>query len=176
MDHCPIVIHVPMNLEKIVKPFQFLNYMCDLDGFLEVVNKAWSDQWYGNPMAILCRRLKCVKQELVILNKNRGNAHSNVKTTRAKLKEVQDSLASSPTDQDFLTEEHIIVKNLEKFLLEEEALLLQKSRVKWLQCGDGNNSFFYNQTKANWNRNKIMAIENEEGNIVFGQSCSQLFR
>lgn len=49
--------------------------------------------------------------------------------------------------------------------------MLQKSRTKWLSLGDGNNSFFFNQTKANWNTNKIMALENSEGDIVFGQKA-----
>lgn len=40
--------------------------------------------------------------------------------------------------------------------------------MKWLHCGDGNNSYFFNRTKANWNVNKILAIEDEDGVMVSG--------
>lgn len=62
-------------------------------------------------------------------------------------------------------------KFLEDSLVKEESLLLQKSRTKWLNFEDGNNSFFFNQTKANWNRNKILAIENSEGTMTFGHKA-----
>ena len=52
----------------------------------------------------------------------------------------------------------------------EEQLLLQKSRIKWLSLGDGNNSFFFNQVKSNWHHNKIQTINNRDGIRVFGQS------
>lgn len=33
----------------------------------------------------------------------------------------------------------------------------------------------FNKVKANWNHNKILALENKEGDIVFGQaSVSQI--
>lgn len=58
-------------------------------------------------------------------------------------------------------------KRLEGALLEEEALLLQISRVQWLKLGDGNKKCFLNQTKSNWGK-KILVVENDQGNVVFG--------
>ena len=49
-------------------------------------------------------------------------------------------------------------------------MLLQKSRIKWLNLGDGNNSFFFNQVKSNWHHNKIQTIKNKDGDQVFGHS------
>lgn len=53
--------------------------------------------------------------------------------------------------------------------MEEERLFSQKSRVQWLEKGDGNNRFFFNQCKANWNSNKILAIHDSSGNLFWGQ-------
>lgn len=59
---------------------------------------------------------------------------------------------------------------INKALAKEEDLLLQKSRIKWMQKGDGKNNFFFNQIKSNWNRNKVMAIENKKSTVVHDQS------
>ena len=57
----------------------------------------------------------------------------------------------------------------------KKKILRQKSRIQWLKQGDGNNSFFYNQTKANWNRNKIISIKNSVGEFVQGhENISQV--
>lgn len=40
MDHCPLILTVPMELERYFKPFQFFNFMIDLNGFLETVSKS----------------------------------------------------------------------------------------------------------------------------------------
>ena len=68
-------------------------------------------------------------------------------------------------------EEKTTVLALEHALKIEEQLLLQKYITKWLSLGDGNNSFFFNQVKANWHHNKILAIQNGQGNLVTGQSA-----
>lgn len=67
---------VPMLLEKITKSFHFFKFMCDLDGFQEVVRVAWKEAWYGDPMTIHSRKLKNIKVALVKLNKTHGNLHS----------------------------------------------------------------------------------------------------
>lgn len=171
MDHCPLVFSTPMQLERFSKPFQFYNFMTDLDGFAEAVSSAWSGEWFGDPMAILVRRLQVTKKSLVGLNKKHGNVRANVQLARMKLVDIQDRMRPlTCTHPNLLIEERLAAKILETALLEEEAFLLQKSRVKWLQSGNGNNNFFFNQVKANWNHNKILALENCEGQIEFGQA------
>ncbi|XP_074342467.1 uncharacterized protein LOC141680033 [Apium graveolens] len=125
----PVISKNSLRRAHFAKSFQYFNFMSDLDNFRETVASAWNEPWFGDPMAILCRKLKCVKGALVTLNKRHGNLHSR-----------------------------------------EEALLRQKSRVNWLHLGDGNNRFFHNQVKSNWNRDKILAIENKEGAMVFGHN------
>lgn len=47
----------------------------------------------------------------------------------------------------------------------EEAYWQQKSRVKWLECGDRNTSFFHQITIQRRALNKIIRIKDESGNV-----------
>ena len=73
-------------------------------------------------------------------------------------------------NSNLLIQEVSAAKNLSKMLEDEESLLKQKSRNTWLKLGDGNNSFFFNQTKNHWNRNKKISIKNEMGEVIHGHS------
>lgn len=53
--------------------------------------------------------------------------------------------------------------NLRDALLQEEAFFKQKSRINWLEKGDGNNGFFFNSCKNRWNCNKILSLNDENG-------------
>lgn len=168
MDHSPIIMQIPTTIEKIKKAFQFFNFMFDLAGFEAAITKAWSTRMYGDPMAILCRKLKLVKGELIALNKSKGNIHVAVNEARALLHSIQNNLKGSLGNTDLLLEEQSAVDNLDSLLEQEESLLSQKARCRWLQLGDGNNAFFFNQTKANWTRNKMLAIKDKDGILVNG--------
>lgn len=39
-----------------------------------------------------------------------------------------------------------------------------------MKSGDGNNKFFFNQVKMNWNQNKVLSILNSKGDLVHGHS------
>lgn len=78
MDHNPLMLNVPMILERFSKPFQFFNFMIELPDFMPLVEKAWTTRCFGDPLGVLCKKLKLVKSALVQLNKEHGNLHSNV--------------------------------------------------------------------------------------------------
>lgn len=175
MDHCPLVVHTPMQLDKVHKPFQYFKFMSTLPSFYATVEKAWNTSWYGDPMAVLNRKLKDVKQALIQLNKDNGNVHSNVTQSKANLFLIQDRLRQDPHNPALLDQQKSLALALENHLLQEEVLDLQKSRVTWLAQGDGNNSFFHSQVRANWNSNKILAIKEKNGNMVSGHTqCSRV--
>ena len=142
--------------------------MLDWDGFMDTVASVWNSPLYGNPMAILCRKLQLVKSKIKELNRNTGNVHIIVESARNDLQNIQKDLADDLSNSHLLLLEVSAVSNLNKALENEENFLLQKSRIQWLKQGDGNNSFFFNQTKANWNRNKILTIKNSNGDFVQG--------
>ncbi|XP_074377805.1 uncharacterized protein LOC141719332 [Apium graveolens] len=127
--------------------FQFFNHMLYLPDFPDVIAKVWSQPLYGEPMAILYRKLKLVRLAFSDLNRKHGNLHFSVNKARVELAVIQDRMA----------------------LLQEEKLRMQKSRVRWLDKGDGNNRFFFNQCKETWNYSKVQSIQDSQGNLVRGQ-------
>lgn len=54
-------------------------------------------------------------------------------------------------------------------LLPEELLWHQKSRNKWLKCGDGNTKFFCTSTLVRRRRNRIESMVDSEGRRVEGR-------
>lgn len=136
---------------------------------------AWSEPISGDPMNIFCKKMKKVKKALVDLNKIHGNVYSSVMTARESLHNFQLQLSNNPDNVPLLKDEEIAIKHLEKCILEEEAMLLQKSRMNCLCHGDGNSRFFFNQIKSNWNRNKILALTNDSGELHYGfQNVSKI--
>lgn len=52
----------------------------------------------------------------------------------------------------------------------EEIFWHQKSRVKWIKCGDLNTHFFHITTLVHRHRNQILRLKNDDGVWVSGQS------
>ncbi|XP_074351412.1 uncharacterized protein LOC141690518 [Apium graveolens] len=168
MDHNALLFEEPIQLQKIGKPFQFFNYMIDVPGFQDSVEKAWSLSCSGSCYAKFAHKLKELKVLLRQLNKAHDNVSSNMLVTQANLEQLQVNMLNNQ-DSSLLSEEKNLINILNLALAEEESLYLQKSRVRWMGLGDGNNSFFHQQCKAHWNRNKILVLENDSGNMVHGQ-------
>ncbi|KAL8122725.1 hypothetical protein AgCh_010922 [Apium graveolens] len=168
MDHNALLYIEPMQLQRFGKPFQFFNFMIEVPGFYDVVAKAWSKPCTGNSYARFACKLKELKVLLRQFNKDHGNVSSNVLTARAILEEFQLNMLNTE-DASLLFVENNLIKDLNLALAEEESLFFQKSRVKWMGIGDGNNSFFYQQCKAHWNRNKILVLQDASGAMVHGQ-------
>ncbi|XP_074363455.1 uncharacterized protein LOC141703993 [Apium graveolens] len=148
MDHNPLLFVEPMQLRKFGKPFQFFNYMIEIPGFLDIVSFAWSTHCLGSPIAQFHARLRHTKVLLRKFNRDHGNIHNNVQHARGNLEEFQASFGST-VDQSRIIEEQDLISKLNVALAQEESLLLQKARVRWLHLGDNNNSFFHQQCKVN---------------------------
>ena len=168
MDHCPMLLSVPVKTEKVRKCFQFFNYMLDWEGFKDMVAEVWNSPLYGNPISILCRRLQLVKQQIKNTHLKHGNLHQNVEDARSELYNIQQELRTDPLNSSNLLKEVTVVSKVNYSMEEEEKFLMQKSRVQWLKKRDGNNSYFFNQIKANWNNNKIKSLKNADGVFMQG--------
>lgn len=62
--------------------------MCNLEEYQDIIKETWQEQWFGDPMAILCKKLRQAKQALIGLNKRNGNVHSNVDIARKELHDL----------------------------------------------------------------------------------------
>lgn len=174
MDHNPLVFEEPMQLQKFGKPFQFFNFMIDNLGFLDLVACAWTLECNGSLMTQFLAKLKHTKLILHDLNKANGNIQSNVQLAHAHLVDFQDKLKCT-TDPSLLIQEKDLIAKLNTALALEESLLLQKARIRWMHLGDGNNSFFHQQCRVNWNHNKILMLEDANGELTHGQyTCANV--
>lgn len=96
--------------------------MTELAGFKDTGTEAWNQQWFGDPIGILCRKLKLVKGALVKLNKLQGNAHTNVQEARTLLHNIEELLVADNNNTDLLQKEKVASSDLEKLLKIEEDL------------------------------------------------------
>ena len=166
-DHSPIGILLGLHVEKVHKPFQFFNHLIYHRDFLEVVRSAWNIEVAGNPWFILTSKLKSVKVALRRLNSLNGNLQEIVLTARNNLLSFQENLPLIPSSSQ-LQDEKTLIDAFNKALLDEELFLKQKSRVKWLKCGDANNGFFFKSCRNRWNQNKILQITDDNGVSISG--------
>ncbi|XP_074356278.1 uncharacterized protein LOC141695976 [Apium graveolens] len=128
MDHNPLILNIATDIETFGKAFQFFNHMLELPEFPDIIAKVWGQPLYGGPMSILCRKLKLVRLALGDLNRKHGNLHSNVNKARAELSNIQDMMVND-SSLDLLMEEKVLIEHLNEALLQEDKLLMQKSRV-----------------------------------------------
>lgn len=144
------------------KQFQFFHFMLDHPDFITTVQKAWEEHISGDPWYVVTSKLKKVKAALKLLNSRFGNIHATVDKSRAALYNFQSSLPTCPSPDQLLQEKTLIL-DYTRALKAEEIFLKQKSRVKWLKDGDANNRFFFNSCRGRWNQNKILSLENDNG-------------
>ncbi|XP_043697412.1 uncharacterized protein LOC122648227, partial [Telopea speciosissima] len=85
---------------------------------------------------------------------------------QAELHQSQCNLRDHPDDPNLVSLETQAKVKLWEALAIEEKFLKEKSRVKHIQLGDGNNSFFHKSMLCRQNRSHILEITGEGGDIV----------
>ncbi|GJQ90835.1 RNA-directed DNA polymerase, eukaryota, reverse transcriptase zinc-binding domain protein [Tanacetum coccineum] len=118
--------------------------------------------------------LKTLKKPLKALAWKNGDIFENVKDLRDKLKEVQTRIDEDPSNKRLRVEESTILMKYNAATKDEELLLFQKAKIKWLSVGDRNNEFFHRMVKNRNHRNRINAIHDEDGRRYEGRSLSLL--
>lgn len=90
----------------------------------------------------LSKRLKALKPAVRALSKDSYQGiHANVLEARRVLLEVQFNLLTTPSVP-LMQQEKAQIILLNDLMVAEESILQQKSKIKWLQVGDKNTSFF----------------------------------
>jgi hypothetical protein len=51
----------------------------------------------------------------------------------------------------------------------EESFFKQKARIQWLSLGDQNTSYFHKSVNGRQNRNKLLSLTREDGEVVEGR-------
>ncbi|GJY79667.1 RNA-directed DNA polymerase, eukaryota, reverse transcriptase zinc-binding domain protein [Tanacetum coccineum] len=91
------------------------------------------------------------------------------------VKEVQHKIDKDPHNHDLRSEEAGTFKAYTEAMKEEELILYQKVKVKWLSVRDRNNAYFHKAIKSRQQRNRIDAICDENGSRVEGGEVAEKF-
>ena len=136
--------------------FKFLkmwSYHNDCSSFIRSV---WSNQAFGSPMQILSQKLKRLKDELKVWNKNIfGDIHNQVKATFAKVDDIQQLINISGYSDELMHQEKLAKIDLENVLNIEEVYWKEKAKIKWHCDGDRNTAFFHRTARIKQAYKKI---------------------
>nr|GEW14368.1 RNA-directed DNA polymerase, eukaryota, reverse transcriptase zinc-binding domain protein [Tanacetum cinerariifolium] len=123
-----------------------------LDRILDVV---------GHNMYRVVKKLKAIKQPMKKLNWKNCNLTKKVELYRDKLKATQKDMVKSPYSKSIKAKEAECLVEYLVGLNDEEKILFQKAKVKWISNDDRNTKYFHVASKRNINR--IMSVCNEKG-------------
>jgi hypothetical protein len=151
-DHCPLVLNLSLDLHR-GRRFQFQSFWTKVDGFLDVVQGAWTTQPdEPNPFKRLDQKLKATAK---ILSSWSSKFIGNIKMRILLATEVILRLDVA-MDSRLLSPEERALRRLLKKLLGlaslERTLAWQRSRLLWLWEGDACTRFFH--THASHRRRK----------------------
>nr|GFB12233.1 RNA-directed DNA polymerase, eukaryota, reverse transcriptase zinc-binding domain protein [Tanacetum cinerariifolium] len=123
----------------------------------------------------VAKRIKNLKKPLKKLTWENGNVFENVKSLRDSVKEVQQKIDKDPHNKDLRSKEVDIIKEYSEAMKEEEFILYQKAKVKWLSVGDRNNAYLHKAIKNRQHRNRIDAVCDENGKRFEGSDVVEQF-
>ncbi|GJY12210.1 RNA-directed DNA polymerase, eukaryota, reverse transcriptase zinc-binding domain protein [Tanacetum coccineum] len=74
-----------------------------------------------------------------------------------------------------IKEERKVLKEYVETIKDEEKILYQKSKIKWLSVGDRNNAYFHKILKSRNHKNIINQISDDKGNRYYGEEVANRF-
>ena len=96
-----------------------------------------------NPLSILHRKLKRLKQELKSFNQLYfGNLTTRIAEQRKELASKQIHVLNDPSNPRLVEEERSLFQKLFDLLHAEESYFNQKSRINWIRERDQNTKYF----------------------------------
>ncbi|GJZ97390.1 RNA-directed DNA polymerase, eukaryota, reverse transcriptase zinc-binding domain protein [Tanacetum coccineum] len=174
-DHSPVVLHIPNSLDKKKKSFKFSNFIADKAEFLEVVRNDWRCDCEGYNMYKLVKKMKRMKIPLNNLAWKNGNLFQNVKNLKEELKKAQVDVEANPNCKKVKEKLSGILQEYNEAIKDEEKILAQKAKVRWLSEGDKNSKYFHNAIKSRMHTNRIMGVYDSQGSWFQGEDVAKQF-
>ncbi|XP_010691902.1 uncharacterized protein LOC104905150 [Beta vulgaris subsp. vulgaris] len=97
----------------------------------------------------------------------------NTFENRQWMKQIWQKLKAMKADSSLQSQEQECIQMLKKFLDVKESAYKQKSRIQWLQLGDGNNHYFFQAMKERYARNNIDILYDDQGHKLTLNSSIQ---
>ena len=121
------------------------------------------------------RKLKGLKKSMNSLNWQNGNVFEKVVLLKHKLKEWQSKMDNNPHNSDLKKEGVVILQEYKEAITDEGKLLLQKTKIEWLQEGGKNSPYFHKILKSGQNKRRIASIYDENWEIFEGNDVPLQF-
>ena len=155
-DHCPIILDSG-SFTRGKSYFKFENMWLQHEEFSEKVKGWWgSYEYHGSPSFVLASKLKALKGDIKIWNKE---SFGDVRGKKLDLMQQLQVLETTENQGSLSAERRghraELQTELEKTLRLDEISWRQKSRIKWLKEGDKNTKFFHRIANANRRKNFI---------------------
>ncbi|XP_027086455.2 uncharacterized protein [Coffea arabica] len=158
-DHCALVLDLtPVEIPR-KRRFAFDKRWIMQEGVGEVIREAWGKEHQGSRLYRVQSKIKQVRMNLLHWSKNLNlNSKKQIEQIKKEIKEVRDRQCS---------EDRTKIVGLKRKLVEaykrEEIYWSQKARVKWLQEGDKNTSFFHASVMSRRKQNRINGLKRRSG-------------
>ncbi|GJU56282.1 RNA-directed DNA polymerase, eukaryota, reverse transcriptase zinc-binding domain protein [Tanacetum coccineum] len=91
-----------------------------------------------------------------------------------KLKEWQSKIDNDPTNTEIKKEGVTILNKYKEVVSDEDKLLFQKTKIKWLNGENKNTAYIHKILKSRQNKSKIKSICDKSGNRYDGDQMSKL--
>jgi len=138
----------------------------DHDEFMPLVKKVWDQNSGGCPMYQLCCKLRKLKQELKLFN-----ISDRVKDAKNKMDKAQQALHIGPENPSLCMQERDVVRKYASTVRAKESFFKQKARIQWFSLGDQNTNYFHKSVNGRQNRNKLLSLTREDGEVVEGHEA-----
>jgi hypothetical protein len=124
---------------------------------MDVVHNSWNETVIGCPMYILNTKLKRLKEELKVWNRETfGNIHDYVRVAELHLHDIQQQIHTNGHSDHLMNLEKNAQCELDKALDKQDLFWKEKSRTTWHSDGDRNTTYFHRLTKIK-NATKIIS-------------------
>ena len=172
-DHMRCKIQLLPPIEKLRRPFKFVNVIGSLPSFLPKVREFWGTTQAlflsTSAMFRFSKKLKALKPLIRELGKEKlGNLSKRAKEAHGILCDKQQQTLSIPNESTIKEEVEAYERWIHIASLEED-YLKQKAKLHWLDKGDQNNKTFYNAIRSRQAQNAIREIRCQDGRLVTTQ-------
>ncbi|XP_052623752.1 uncharacterized protein LOC111889210 [Lactuca sativa] len=174
-DHCPAILNIPGGKVKWNPSFRFSIFIVEKEEFLPLVKEVWDINIDGFFMFKVCQKLKILKKHCRELCNKHWGAGKRIQQLRRELEYKQHEIDLNPFDYKIREEHANILCDFNVACNDEEKLLAQRAKIKWLQEWDNNSKFFHRIVKSRGNNNRIQMVLDEDGRWVSGKAMKDKF-
>nr|GEX84912.1 hypothetical protein [Tanacetum cinerariifolium] len=158
-----MVNEIPNGVIKGKGSFRFLNFNTEKDDFLPIVWSVSDRRFEGHAMYRVIQKMKVLKSKLKQLSWKNGNVFLRAEKLREKVMESQKEVDMFPHNENIKEKSCRILKEYYEAMQDENSLLCQTAKIKWLREGDRNTAYFHKTIKEMVHRGRIITIRNEKG-------------